>query len=230
MSNFWQEDSSEEDVAKIQHRAVDVLFRLKGTVIRVDHAWHLAEEIKRLLPWFSNVDANALHLIHVAESGNGWQRPGDSTALLHLSGRTRLRLRVAKDCLSDIETLVGETLKLPDGHIEVGASTLKPLLSSKVLFARYVVIPGVNSEHDFLEAVWAELKNRGINTKKMLCGREHFFATPQGEIKTRSLMIANLDVEDSIKLQEQSLGDYGTMGCGIFMPHKGIDAVGDKQK
>lgn len=230
MSDFWQEESEEANDAKAPQNVVDVLFRLKGSVIRVDHAWVLAQEIERLLPWFAANDANALHLVHVAESGNGWQRPDDSSALLHLSRRTRLSLRLAKECLSDVESLVGKTLELPDASIDVGASTLKPLVRSKVQFARYVVFPGADTEHDFLEAARAELKARGIRSQKMLCGREQVFKTPHGEVKARSLMLANLDFEDSIKLQELSLGQYRTMGCGIFMPHKGIDAVGDKQK
>ncbi len=230
MSDFWQEESDEADGAKTPQNVVDVLFRLKGSVIRVDHAWYLAKEIERLIPRFALNEANALHLLHVAESGNGWTRPDDSKALLHLSRRTRLRLRVAKECLADVEALVGNALILPDGNIDVGSSTTKPLVSCKVLFARYVVFPDAENEDQFLETAWSQLKGRGINTKKMLCGREQRFSSPNGEIKARSLMVANLDFDDSIKLQEKSLGEYRTMGCGIFMPHKGIDAVGDKQK
>jgi hypothetical protein len=38
-------------------------------------------------------------------------------------------------------------------------------------------------------------------------------------------MLADLTAEESVRLQEQGLGPLRQMGCGIFIPHKGIDAV-----
>ena len=31
--------------------------------------------------------------------------------------------------------------------------------------------------------------------------------------------------EESVRIQQEGIGDMRTMGCGIFIPHKGIDAV-----
>ena len=44
-------------------------------------------------------------------------------------------------------------------------------------------------------------------------------------VMTRSLMLAELQPEESIRLQEDGLGPLRHMGCGIFIPHKGIEAV-----
>jgi CRISPR/Cas system CSM-associated protein Csm4 (group 5 of RAMP superfamily) len=38
-------------------------------------------------------------------------------------------------------------------------------------------------------------------------------------------MLADLKPEESLRLQQQGLGPHRLMGCGIFIPHKGIDAV-----
>ena len=38
-------------------------------------------------------------------------------------------------------------------------------------------------------------------------------------------MLADLSTEESLKLQEHGLGEGRHMGFGIFIPHKGIDAV-----
>jgi hypothetical protein len=38
-------------------------------------------------------------------------------------------------------------------------------------------------------------------------------------------MLADLSTDESIRLQQQGLGPRRLMGCGIFIPHKGIDAV-----
>jgi CRISPR/Cas system CSM-associated protein Csm4 (group 5 of RAMP superfamily) len=38
-------------------------------------------------------------------------------------------------------------------------------------------------------------------------------------------MLASLTPDESLRLQQHGLGPHRTMGCGIFIPHKGIDAV-----
>jgi hypothetical protein len=48
---------------------------------------------------------------------------------------------------------------------------------------------------------------------------------PDGEIFTRSLMVADLEPEQSVRLQQIGLGAGRTFGCGLFIPHKGIKAV-----
>ncbi len=48
---------------------------------------------------------------------------------------------------------------------------------------------------------------------------------PGGPIQTRSIMIADLRAEESVRLQQEGIGPMRHMGCGIFIPHKGIDAV-----
>ncbi|MDH3609566.1 MAG: hypothetical protein OEQ24_10045 [Gammaproteobacteria bacterium] len=47
---------------------------------------------------------------------------------------------------------------------------------------------------------------------------------------TRSLMIDGLKIEESIYLQQRGLGEGRLVGCGLFMPHKGIEAVGEAQR
>jgi CRISPR-associated endoribonuclease Cas6 len=41
----------------------------------------------------------------------------------------------------------------------------------------------------------------------------------------RSLMLADLAVDESVKLQQQSLGTDRKLGCGLFVPHKDIREV-----
>ena len=38
-------------------------------------------------------------------------------------------------------------------------------------------------------------------------------------------MIADLKKEDSVKLQDIGVGTGRLYGCGIFLPHKSLDAV-----
>jgi hypothetical protein len=64
-----------------------------------------------------------------------------------------------------------------------------------------------------------------IRVRKALCGKTTALAAPDGPIETRSLMLADLTPEESLRLQQQGLGPHRAMGCGLFIPHKGIAAV-----
>jgi hypothetical protein len=59
----------------------------------------------------------------------------------------------------------------------------------------------------------------------MLCGMERVIATPDRKIQARSLMLADLAVEESVRLQQRGLGPGRTLGCGLFLPHKDINEV-----
>ena len=48
---------------------------------------------------------------------------------------------------------------------------------------------------------------------------------PDGTLQTRSIMIAGLTPEESVRIQQEGIGPLREMGCGIFIAHKGIDAV-----
>ena len=73
----------------------------------------------------------------------------------------------------------------------------------------------------------AEMAGLGIDVKKMLCGIGHTFGTPQGQVPTLSIMVADLDSESSIVLQRRGVGKGREMGLGLFLPHKSIKPVGD---
>jgi hypothetical protein len=49
-------------------------------------------------------------------------------------------------------------------------------------------------------------------------------------VRTRSLMVAALPADASLTLQRQGLGDGRLIGCGLFVPHKGIEAVRDSDE
>jgi hypothetical protein len=42
-------------------------------------------------------------------------------------------------------------------------------------------------------------------------------------------MIADLPVEESLRLQKTGLGPHRYLGCGLFIPHKGIKDVRSKE-
>lgn len=223
---YWQE-SKQEDNRTIPDDVVDLVFGISCRCLPVDHAYPLAQAIDAALPWFADEPGVGLHTIHVAESGNGWFRPEGPEAVLHPSRRTKLTLRLPKHRIADAEKLTGQQLDVEGYSITVNKPTPRLLSAITTLFSRYIVSSATESEMQFMEHVMEELKALSIHPKKMLCGIERLIQTPDGAIKTRSLMLADLQFEESLALQQQGLGEHRRMGCGLFIPHKDINQISE---
>lgn len=226
---YWEDDKDENTPYVVPDDVVDLVYRIKCRTLPLDHAHSFSLAVREQLSWIDEEERAGIHLIHGAESGNGWMRPEDARhELLHLSHRARLSLRVPKHRIDDARELSGQTLDI-DGHcLEVGKANVKLFSTLPTQFARYVVIPdGV--EHDDEEAFMAyaveQLRAFDIKVRKLLCGRAHAIQQPDKDLHTRSLMLADLEVEEAVTLQQQGIGRHKTMGCGLFIPHKGIKAV-----
>jgi CRISPR-associated protein Cas6 len=231
---LWQEEQTDETFV-VPQRVIDLAFQIRCPTLPVDHAWALREAIREHLPWFTD-DASddtgadlhpGLHLIHCAESGNGWQRPQDG--VIHLSRRTPLVLRLAAERVEDARRLSGQVLRFQGYRLELGDAKPRPLERTNTLYARHLAAPSSDTEPlaDADEAAflaWAigELQGRRLAFKKVLCGRQQRLHRPQGDLFTRSLMVADLTYSDAARLQELGLGPHRTLGCGLFIPHKRV--------
>jgi len=221
---FWQDDDNE--TRQVARSAItDVAFAVECRALPVDHAFALAQAVLAVLPWLADDPRAGVHSIHVAASGNGWMRPQGPDDLLHLSRRTRLVLRVPHERLDDAGALSGARLDVAGHALHVGAANERPLAVHDTLFARYVAGLPVEDEEAFLRAAASELAAIGLQVRKMLGGQSVNIATPQGAVPTRSLMITDLAPEEALRLQEHGLGKHRPMGCGMFVPHKGVREV-----
>ncbi|MEE8342816.1 MAG: type I-MYXAN CRISPR-associated protein Cas6/Cmx6, partial [Gammaproteobacteria bacterium] len=187
---------------------VDVLYAIECRCLPLDHAHALSQALLNALPWLANEPQAGIHLIHVAESGNGWYRPEDpDNEVLVVSRRTRMALRLPKKRLEDAKALTGLTLDVDGFSIRVGTAKTRLLSSLSTMFARYVQTAGLEQEEqEFLEQAAAGLKEKGIETQKMLCGRISKTRTPNGPIYSRSIMLADLQPKSAVRLQERGLG------------------------
>jgi CRISPR-associated protein Cas6 len=224
---FWNEEETINDT-RTPDEVVDILFTIDCKSIPVDHAHALSDALLRLSPWIRKEPGIAIHTIHVAGSQNGWERPAHSTdSVLMLSRRTRLTIRTPRHRIADlVDSLEGAQLNLAGHRLIIGGGKTKPLSRETTLFARYVVVnPDAADETSFLTATVLSLAEMDVAIQKALCGKTQDLAMPSGALMTRSLMLAGLTPEASLRLQRSGLGSHGLMGCGIFIPHKGIDSV-----
>jgi len=226
---FWEEDKDENSPYVVPDDVVDLVYNINCKCLPLDHAYAFSNVILAALPWMNDEPQAGIHLIHGAESGNGWMRPEDTTnELLHLSKRSRMTLRVPKHRIDDAMGLTGEKLDI-DGHsLEVGKAKVKLFSTLPTQFARYVVVPeGVSHDDEaaFMAYAVEELKALDVRVRKLLCGRAHALQHPDGDLYARSIMLADLDLEEAVTLQQQGVGQHRKIGCGLFMPHKGVKAV-----
>lgn len=225
---FWQEDENKQEI-QVTDEVVDLLFNIDCRELPVNHIYPLSVALQAQLPWLTEEPRAAIHEVHVAGSQNGWERPDPAQGQkLILSRRTKLTLRMPKHRVGQVQQeLDGVTLDI-DGHpMTIGKA--KPRLLSKqgTIFCRNLALEeGEEDDEDaFMQRIADELGRRRIRLTKALPGITTRIETPDGIIAARSIMISDLKTAESIDLQMDGIGSHRLLGCGIFLPHKGIDAV-----
>ncbi len=224
MTMFWQEDEDATTTRLPPAEMVDLSFRIQCRALPVDHAHALSSALQRALPWLDQEPEAGIHLIRVVE-GNGWYPP-DGEALLQLSRRTRMSLRIPRARIAEAERLQGQVLDVAGHELTVGASRVHEMAPEATLFAHHVVMAADEAEEDFLGRL-AEALRTGldIRVRKMMAGRAHVIHHPDGDLATRSVMVADLAPDESLRLQCQGIGPGRKLGCGLFVVHKGIEAL-----
>ena len=227
---YWNEETNNESVYEVPDDIVDVNFKIKCTHLPLDHAHQLSSAIMKELPWIENNEITGIHLIHGAESGNGWIRPTDPKELIYPSRRTLFTIRSPQEYVEDVKSLDGKSIEVCDTSIEFSKPSIRKLSKLTTIFARYVLANQIEDEDAFLQEMAQALAEKNIRPKKMMSGRATTLTFPDQVFSVRSLMIDGLEVTESVRIQQEGLGAGRKFGCGLFLPHKGIDAVGDAQE
>lgn len=222
---FWEEESAADtpETASV----LDLSFGIQSRMLPVDHLHALSLALEERLPDLREAGIG-VHEIHLAGSQNGWERP-DPALGQHLipSRRSRMQLRVPRELADEVrQRLEGATLDLGGFELTLKKAREKPLFSHPTLYARHMLMldEEAQDENRFLERIARELEAREIRIKKALCGRTTGITTPDGPLYTRSLMLADLTPGQSLRLQEEGLGEHRHLGCGLFLPMKGIQS------
>ena len=227
---YWNEDTSEEEEYKVPEDIIDVNFRIKCAQLKLDHVDALSQAMCDKLPWLATDSGSGIFSIHGAESGNGWIRPQNPDDLIYPSRRTLFTLRISNQRLAAAEALQGDQIEIDGVALEFGKSSIRPLSRLTTLFCRYVDLGPVEDEDAFLQQALKELQLLGIRPKKMMCGRITQLVLNGQLGVTRSLMVDGIDVAQSVLLQQRGIGFGRLLGCGLFLPHKGIDAINEAQE
>lgn len=226
---YWEEETKQTNTYVVPDDVVDMVYSIRCRSLPLDHAYSFSVAVADALSWIRDEQQAGIHLIHGAESGNGWIRPEDpENQLLHLSHRSRMTLRVPRHRIDDAHKLTGQVLDIEGHRLEIGKAKVKLFATLPTQFARHVVVPegiGADDEEAFMAYAVEQIRNLDVKVRKLLCGLSHRIQHPQGDLHTRSVMLADLEVDEAVTLQQQGIGQHKMIGCGLFIPHKGIKAV-----
>jgi hypothetical protein len=101
-----------------------------------------------------------------------------------------------------------------------------PLLPVTEVVYSHCVSFGTADEIEFLATCRAELARRQLGGQPV-AGRACRMKTAAGEVHGFALMLHGLKRAESVAIQESGLGSHRLLGCGLFIPHKSIAAVGE---
>ena len=206
-----------EAIKRFNHtpNVTDIQFDLSGLEIPADHGYALFEEIARFLPWLCDLPAAGIHPVHGAPSGRN-----DN---LVINRRVKLVLRLPIDRVADAQALVGKEIDPGAGNLRIGALKEKPVTPYATLYSHFVAVDN-DDEAGFLDEIHQQMQALGIGAG-LIPGKPHKMHIPKRVIGGYSLMLHDIDLMQSLVLQECGLGLYRGYGCGIFIPHKSIKAV-----
>lgn len=194
---------------------VDVVFELAGTSVPAEYAWPLWRALAARLPWLEDEDGAGVHPLRVAPTGYG---------IALLARRARLALRVPRARVPAAMALEGAALDVAGSALTVGTGVERPLWPWATLHARQVVT-GSADPASFEQDAAGRLAAMGIGCES-ISGRRRTLLAGDREIVAFALAVNNVKRADSLRLQCEGIGTERVLGCGVFVPHKSMAAVG----
>ena len=187
---------------------VDLVFRLRGSTIPVDHGYALYAAINRLVPEIHDAREIGVQPIRGVYGGD---------SMLHLAVFSRLILRLPDDQIRTYLKLAGKRLDVDGYSLHIGVPNARSLRPVASLRARLVTIKGFMNEGPFLEAAKRQLQSLGVAGEAIL-GERRTFRVKEKQVVGFEVAVTGLTAEESLTLQEKGLGGRRRMGCGVFVP------------
>lgn len=194
---------------------IDLVYKVYGNQIPSDHNHRLLGALSRKLPAIHNLKHLSINTIAGIP---------DKKGKIQLTPQSKLRLRLPVEAIAHVYQLADEELTIGEHTIKLGNPQLQTLQPIDTLEARLVTIKGYTEPQSFLEAAQRQLQALQINANIGIPANE------EGEPKRLTLkikkytivgfsvVVSDLNPDDSIKLQVHGLGGKRRLGCGVFCP------------
>lgn len=202
---------------------VDVAFEVHCECLPRDYGFALFRALANELDWLEGEADAGVHPLHGTSASFCSDGTASMNGSLCLGKRARLTLRLPQQRVAQAMDLAGTRLDLGSG-LDVGPGRLRELTPFATVYSHFVST-GTADELEFLGQAAALLKAAGL-PDTMIAGKAHATCTPEGDVHGFSLLLHGLTPGQSLAVQESGLGEGRKLGCGIFIPHKSVVAVG----
>jgi CRISPR-associated protein Cas6 len=193
---------------------IDFAYAVTGVSVERDYPVGLYEALRQLAPWLDEEPMAGVHPMRgLTPAAGQWL----------IGGRTRLLLRVPESRGEACERLQGQRLDLA-APLHIGRASRRDLLAHPVLHAK-LVITGASDEGEFVADIAGAVAELELDCETIV-GRRGELRVGGESRPGFSLMLHGLSVEESLAAQSHGLGAYRKFGCGLFVPHKSVAAVG----
>jgi CRISPR-associated protein Cas6 len=194
---------------------IDLNFRIIGETLPADHGYGLYSAIAHLCPMVHEQEGISVSTISGKPDRHG-------NIYLSKSSHLKFRLPYEADKIAQILPLAGQVLKIGTHSIQLSIPQIFPLRPFDKLRSRIVTIKKFQDSEPFLDAAKRQMDALGIQGNAFVPLDEMGQPSRKAiKIKTFSvvgfsLIVTDLNDEDSLKLQAYGLGGKHRMGCGIF--------------
>ncbi len=192
---------------------VDVGYPLAGPPVPMDHGYVLFGAVASIVGDLHGAKWLAIHPLR------GTPLPGGRLGLVQR--KPALILRVAPAEIPRVLPLAGRTLTLAGLELHVGGSMVQAIQPYPSLTAHMVVIKGFTEPGPFAEALDRQLT--GMNVKcEVEIGRRRVVSVAGDRVIGFGVHLRGLDDVSSVRVQHRGLGGRQRMGCGVFVPLRGL--------
>lgn len=201
---------------------VDLNFPIQGKSLPAEHNYGLFAALIHCIPQIRQHPELSILSI-----------PGikDKQGKILLTHQSCLKLRVPISKIPLVYPLAGKSIHIGQHSIQIGIPQIYTLRPAKFLRARIVTIKGYIEPDHFIAAAQRQLDRLGI-VGNIRIPRDRAGQLCRKTIKVQRFTVVgfttevcDLSDEDSIRLQQSSLGGKRHMGCGFFLPYKGASCV-----
>lgn len=198
---------------------VNLSFPIQGNELPADHNHLLLASLCRNFPQLHRLENFSFNTIVGL---------GDRQGKIQLTGKSRLVLRLPVEAIATVYELAGQTLEIGGHSITLLNPQLQPLKPVTTLKARLVTIKGYTEPGPFMAAAYRQLETLGISANLGIPANQE--SQPKRltlkihkpnrtyTIIGFSVLVFDLNPDDSIKLQIEGLGGKRRLGCGVFFP------------
>lgn len=204
--------------------SLDLIFPANGSLLPIDHHYPLYGALSGIVPRFHEADGQ---LRFAPITGDP-----DGDGLLRLHAHSYLRVRVPDDAVRAVLPLAGKKLDVTGHAVRLGVPAVRTLEPAPMLASRLVTFKNAETPETFLATARKQLAELGVSGEPQL--PLHLVGDRAGEPHRRvvrikgvaivgyGLLVSELSATDSLTLQDRGLGGRTQLGCGFFVPAKGV--------